>query len=529
MKKFILTLLPGLCLATAFAQQGWQHKDLANDSLFGVSTQKAYELLKGKKSRTVLVAVIDSGIDSTHTDLQPVLWQNPREKKNGKDDDRNGYTDDTYGWSFLGSANGNVQYDNSELTRLIREGQKRFPNLDNLPADTNGLALYKARRREWQIRLVKAKQQLRGVTHARKVIDSILLTIGKPEPTREDILAFQPATMDLASMRTMILQGSKEYPSLSAYLDKEIKGAFEHFTAEVDYLLNPDYDPRASLVGDNYADVSETRYGTADAMGPGSSHGTHVAGIIGAVRNNNLGLDGVADNVRIMSVRAVPDGDERDKDVASAIRYAVDNGAQVINMSFGKHYSPNKSLVDEAVKYAMKKDVLLVHAAGNDALNLDQEENYPNRIYADGSGKAEAWLEVGASGPKPGDHLPAGFSNYGRHTVDVFAPGVGIWSSVPGSNYANMDGTSMAAPVVAGIAALIRSYFPRLSAVEVKEIIMESVVKYDGLVMPRNGSGPQKISFSELSITGGVVNAGRAIELATAGSAKHKNAVSQTR
>lgn len=518
MKKIILTLLPGFCLATASAQQGWQHKDLSADSLFGVSTAKTYELLKGKKSKTVLVAVIDSGIDSTHTDLKAVLWQNPREKRNGKDDDKNGYADDTYGWSFLGSAKGNVQYDNSELTRLVREGQQQFPDLNNLPADTNGLALYKTRRQLWQTRMVKAKQQLRGITYARQVIDSILHTIGKPEPTREDILAIQTNTMEQSSLKSMLLARSREYPSISAFLSKEIYGALEHSKAEVNYTLNPDYDPRG-IVGDNITDLTETRYGTADAMGPGASHGTHVAGIIGAVRNNGVGLDGVADNVRIMSIRAVPDGDERDKDVANAIRYAVDNGARVINMSFGKHFSPHKPLVDEAVKYAMKKDVLLVHAAGNDALDLDIEENYPNRVYADGSGQAAAWLEVGASGPRLGESLPARFSNYGHHTVDVFAPGVGIWSSVPGSKYDNMDGTSMAAPVVAGIAALIRSYYPAFSALEVKEIIMESVVKYNGPVLSRK-NGLQKIAFSELSISGGVVNAARAIELAAARAAK---------
>ncbi|MGE7776558.1 S8 family peptidase [Chitinophaga sp. NPDC101104] len=522
MKKIILTLLPGFYLATAFAQQGWQHKDLAADSIFGVSTQQAYELLKGKKGKTVLVAVIDSGIDSVHADLRPVLWQNPRERKNGKDDDRNGYADDTFGWSFLGSARGSILHENAELTRFVRDGQRRFPDLANLPADTSGLALYKTRRKLWQSELAKARLQLNGVTRMKVMTDSLLLAIGKPDPTRADVLAFQPNTVQQASLRSMLLRGSKDYPSILAWKAKEIDGAYDHFKTEVDHKWNLDHNPRATLVGDNLADLHESRYGTADAMGPDASHGTHVAGIIGALRGNALGLDGVADNVRIMSVRAVPDGDERDKDIANAIRYAVDNGAKVINMSFGKAISPNKPLVDEAVKYAMQKDVLLVHAAGNDTKDLDVMENYPNRRYADGSGEAVAWLEVGASGPKLGDHLPAGFSNYGKHTVDLFAPGVAIWSAMPHNNYANMDGTSMAAPVVAGIAALIRSYFPRLTAVEVKEIIMASVVKYDGPVIDRKAATPGWISFSELSVSGGVANAAKAIALAAETAAERK-------
>jgi subtilisin family serine protease len=521
MKKIILTLLPGLYLATASAQQGWQHKDLAADSLFGISTAKAYELVKGKKSKPVLVAVIDSGIDTAHTDLQSILWRNPKEKPNGRDDDRNQHADDIYGWNFLGSVKGNVRYENSELTRLVREGQKRFSDPGHLPADTNGLALYLHRRKEWISRRVIAKQQLQGISGMAKVVDSVVLLIGKESPSREDFITFQPGTMQQASVRSMIVRGSKDYPDVKSYLDKEIYGPLEHARAEVDYSLNAGYDPR-SIVSDDSLNLLEANYGNADAMGPEASHGTHVAGIIGAIRNNGEGMDGVAGNVRIMSVRAVPQGDERDKDVANAIRYAVDNGAKIINMSFGKHFSPKKAIVDEAVKYAMKKDVLLVHAAGNDALDLDEEENYPNRRYADGSGEAKAWLEVGASSSGRNEDLPAVFSNYGQHTVDVFAPGVGIWSTLPGNKYGNMDGTSMAAPVVAGIAALIRSYYPQLTAVQVKEIIMESAVKYDGTVMYRKNGRRLSAPFTRLSISGGVANAARAIELAEARTGKRK-------
>lgn len=517
MKKTILTIFAGALQLATFAQKGWQHKDLSADSIYGISTEKTYEFLKGKKAKTVRIAVIDSGIDTAHADLREVLWQNKKEKANGRDDDRNGYIDDVHGWNFLGSSKGNIQYETMELTRLVREGQQRFPDLNNLPADTNGLALYKSRLKQWKVRKSKADRQLAGITSARLVMDTIFLNIGKTNPSREDLLAYQPRTMAETSVRSMMIQGSKEYSSLASYVETEVDGALKHSKDEVDYSLNVDYDPRA-LVGDS--NLTDTHYGNADAMGPSPRHGTHVAGIIGAVRGNGIGLDGVADHVEIMSVRTVPDGDERDKDVANAIRYAVDNGARIINMSFGKHFSPNKSMVDEAVKYAMKKDVLIVHAAGNDALDLDVEENYPNPIYADGSGTAGAWLNVGASGSHAGADLPAVFSNYGQHRVDVFAPGVGIWSSVPGSGYADMDGTSMAAPVVTGIAALIRSYYPKLTAVQVKEIIMASVVKYDGNVMYRKNGVRMVAPFSTLSISGGVVNAAKALELAGRRAAK---------
>ena len=147
---------------------------------------------------------------------------------------------------------------------------------------------------------------------------------------------------------------------------------------KLDYAYNPDYDSRKLIVKDNYADSNERFYGNNDVEGPDALHGTHVAGIVGAVVGNEIGSDGIARNVKLMSVRAVPDGDERDKDVANAIRYAVDNGATIINMSFGKGYSWDKKAVDEAVKYAAKHDVLLVHAAGNSGQNNDKTDNFPN-------------------------------------------------------------------------------------------------------------------------------------------------------
>lgn len=490
-------------------QSGWQHKDLHQDSVFGISTGKAYDLLKGKKSNPVIVAVIDDGTDTAHEDLRSVLWVNAKEiKGNKKDDDKNHYPDDVNGWSFLGSGKGNVHYDNLELTRLVRQGKQRFGSLSTLSADTSGLARFNTLELKYNNQLNTAKRIFARESVFKNTVDTISMRTGKKDPALEDIAAYEPQTETEAQIKGIIMVSLKEGKDFEEF-KKETAEQYDRAAQQVDYALNLSFDPR-ELVGDDYANVKESYYGTPDVTGPDAEHGTHVAGIIGAVRNNGIGIDGVADNVRLMIVRAVPIGDERDKDIANAIRYAVDNGAKVINMSFGKPFSPYKPVVDEAVRYAMSKDVLLVHAAGNDAVNLDLRDNFPNKRYAGGNGSAEAWIEVGASGAKDDVTLAASFSNYGSTTVDVFAPGIRIYSTLPGSKYGPLDGTSMAAPVVAGIAALIREYFPKLSAVQVKEIIMRSVVKVDHQIR----IGSRLVDFTSLCVSGGIVNAYEAVKLA---------------
>ncbi|MEQ8424159.1 MAG: S8 family serine peptidase, partial [Cyclobacteriaceae bacterium] len=291
----------------------------------------------------------------------------------------------------------------------------------------------------------------------------------------------------------------------------QLKEAAHHFEQVIKYGYNEDFDPR-SIIGDNYDDPYEKGYGNNDVKGPDSRHGTHVAGIIAANRKNDIGIKGIADNVKIMSVRAVPNGDERDKDVANAILYAVDNGAQIINMSFGKSTSPRKEVVDKAVKYAEQKGVLLIHAAGNDSDDIDVEKNYPTRYYADGA-EAKNWIEVGASSWGANKDFVGSFSNYGKKSVDVFAPGVEIYSTTPENTYENLDGTSMASPVTAGVAALIMSYYPEFSALEVKDILKQSTRKFDNLTITKPG-GSDEIKFSDMSSTGGLINLYQALKLA---------------
>lgn len=516
-KTFGAALLAVMPFVTFAQKPNWHNLDLKTDSTFGISTEKAYELLKGKKGKKVIVGILDSGVDFNHEDLKTVIWSNVKEAggKEGKDDDKNGYVDDVRGWNFIGSAKGNVDHEALELTRILRRDEARFGNVDatavpaaDLPAYQN----YQKARADYEEQLAEAKSAVANIQGFKAAIDAVVAKIGKEEPTLADFEKYQ-ATGDLEVRVKNIMAAQLKDQSFKDFYKSQIQKGLDHYEGQLKYNLNMDFDPRAELVGDNYADSKERFYGNNDITGPDASHGTHVSGIVAADRTNNLGVVGVADMVEIMSVRAVPDGDERDKDVANAIRYAVDNGAKVLNMSFGKAYSWDKKIVDDAVKYAMSKDVLLVQAAGNDNKNLDVEPSFPDRRY-EGGGIAGAYIVVGASGPKDDETLKASFSNYGKTVVDVFAPGVNINSTIPGSEYAKFNGTSMASPVVAGLAALIRSYYPKLSAQQVKDIILKSVEKVNHEVKLRVGEETKSVPFSELCNTGGIVNAYNALKLA---------------
>ncbi|MEJ7694016.1 S8 family peptidase [Daejeonella sp.] len=504
-------------------KENWQNLDLKADGAFGISTDKAYnELLKGKTSKTVVVAVIDGGIDENHEDLKQVMWINAKEiAGNGIDDDKNGYIDDIYGWNFIGSAKGlNIHHDNMEVVRLVNKLQPKYAAaLNSTPfteAERKEFQLYKKLVTDYMEKLQQAQMGLQNTTLILKYLNEILVKMGKTEPTIEDFNAYKAAG-DIESQVVKFLKPEIKKTSYKEFR-QELEDGLKHYDTQIKYHLNLEFDPRKDSVGDNYANSNEKFYGNNDITGPDAEHGTHVAGIIGAVRGNSLGIKGIADNVKIMALRTVPDGDERDKDVANSIRYAVDNGAKVINMSFGKAYSWDKKVVDEAVKYAVSKDVLLVHAAGNDGKNTEKEDNVPNRLFADSTGvtmgTAEGWIEVGASGWNNDDELVASFSNYGGKSVDVFAPGVKINSTMPDSKYKDNDGTSMASPVVAGLAALIRSYYPQFTAVQVKEIIMNSVTKVEQKVKIREEGSSNKVAISEISVSGGVVNAYNALLLA---------------
>jgi subtilisin family serine protease len=506
-----MTTLPAATVSEA--PRNWQLLDETADHVPGISVERAYrELLAGKTPKqTVLVAIIDNGVDTSHVDLRANLWVNPKEVSgNKKDDDNNGYVDDVHGWNFIGGRDGeDVHFDTFEVTREYARCHNQ-PAASGEPAITDQSYCQKVEA-DYNKQKADIERNVQTYHQIRDVMQQILPVLTKavaPDTLSADrVRALKPTTPQMTQMRQIYLELASEGATPSV-----IEDGLKSLEGQLKYALNPAYNPR-TIVGDNYTDVSERHYGNADVMGQDPKHGTHVAGIIGAVRGNGVGVDGIAAAVKFMMIRTVPDGDERDKDVANAIRYAVDNGAQIISMSFGKAYSPFKAAVDDAVKYADAHSVLMVHAAGNDGADLGKARNFPNPVYL-GGGRPRNWIEVGASSWKGGDKLAAPFSNYGQQQVDVFAPGVDILSTVPGNMYERDSGTSMAAPVVSGLAALILDFYPSLTSADLKNIIMASVTKTDQSVSRPGSEDKDSVSFQSLSVTGGIVNAYNALKMA---------------
>jgi subtilisin family serine protease len=515
MKKTIILFL-GLALgAQAYGQKQpnkhWYHAEPTKKNM-GISLDKAYASEAAKlPSKTIVVAVIDGGVDIVHPDLNDVIWHNKGEIPfNNIDDDRNGYVDDTVGWNFIGGKDGRmVQYDHLEKVRLYMKYKEQFKNVTAEEVNNNPeYVAYHTMKVEIEGTIVSANTQYNLYNEFIKSLDEYAKLTGKEAPTEKEILAINVIESEI-KRRNQLASIVKRigFANFKTALNEMIHS----LEPQVKYQYNLDYNPR-EIVGDNYNDPHEFGYGNNNVAGPDAAHGSHVAGIIAASRGNGIGLDGVADNVKIMAIRVVPDGDERDKDVANGIRYAVDNGANIINMSFGKGYKWDKDVVNEAVLYAQDHNVLLVHAAGNSSQDNDITPNYPNDSLGGGV-VANNWIEVGASQPLK-KKLATDFSNYGQRNVDVFAPGQSIYSTIPNNGYAYFNGTSMASPVCAGVCALIWSRNPSLTAKDVKMIIEASVNVYTHkVILP--GTEKIKVAFPQLSNTGGLINAERALKMAT--------------
>ncbi len=485
-----------------------------NGAKFGMNTEKAYKkLLADKESNTVIVAVIDSGVDIEHEDLKTSIWTNKGEiADNGIDDDGNGYIDDVHGWNFIGNPDGeNVADEQLEMTRLYAGYEKRFAGKEYGDLSDEDKADYD----EYKEVKEKVESEREDAEKTMGFISDLLEKMVEADTQLKKSLGENYTAKDLkkAKKNDDLAQDADFMLSMAkSGLDIEtLEGYVEHFQSSLDYHYNIEYDARA-IVGDDPSDFNDKFYGNNDVEGPDAFHGTHCAGIIGAKRGNGIGNDGVANDILIMSVRAVPNGDERDKDIALAIRYAVDNGAQVVNMSFGKSYSPYKSEVIAAIRYAEEKGVLLVHAAGNDGKDIMKESNYPSPQYPSMSEKFTNWLEIGAS-TRYKKKLAASFSNYSDEMVDIYAPGLEIYSTTPNDEYAAIQGTSMAAPMVAGLAALLKSYFPKFTMFEIKDIILESAQYVGDRETPLPGD-EKIVPFKALCVTGGIANTYNAVEMA---------------
>ncbi|MFY0631901.1 MAG: S8 family peptidase [Flavobacteriaceae bacterium] len=490
--------------------ESWGHADLVKDSIPGMSVEKAYQFLEGKKGTQIIVAVVDSGTDLEHEDLKDVAWVNPKEiAGNGIDDDKNGFIDDVNGWNFLGE----IYKENAELYRIVKD-----PKLADEKTYKRAKAAYDKKVKEATTNKQRYGQILQAVTFANTSIikklnkktykkeDLKSIDASNPEMARSVAIANQMFDLGLSSLQEAI----DELTSLVSNADDLLAGS----ALKKNYrsVLNDDENSMATKIyGDNKSGHSTKK----------ESHGTHVSGIVAATRNNGVGMNGVATNVKLMAVRVVPDGDEYDKDVALGIRYAVDNGAKVINMSFGKGYSPKVQWVYDAIKYAAEKDVLIVHAAGNDSKDIDVQANFPNDSPDKVNEITDNYITIGAISSNYNENMPASFTNYGKVNVDIFAPGVKIYSTTPESEYAYKGGTSMASPGAAGVAALIRSYYPKLTASQVKRILMNSGTKIDlEVIKPGSGSSENptgvKVPFADLSVTGRIVNAYNALKMADA-------------
>lgn len=507
----------------------WYHKDFAATNVYGVNTDNAYKYLesKGLKAKPVVVGVLDSGVEVDHPGLMKNMWRNPNEiPNNGKDDDNNGYVDDIHGWNFMGGKNGDIDVDNMEVTRVVKkykdvfEGTNSTVNKVNQAKMPNEFEMYMKSKELFTKKSLEAKQGYETYARIQQMIPSMIALLNGQPLTTEAVAAIRPTTQEQA-MAVSVLGQLVNDPSVKGkapaevqkFLEAQMKEALDYYGPQATKQYNLDYDPRAEIVGDNYDDYTERFYGNNNYEGPDAQHGTHVAGIIAGMPHGAEVQYGVGyKTARIMTVRTVPNGDERDKDVANSIRYAVDNGAKILNMSFGKPVSPGKNIVWEAFKYAQDKGVLLVKAAGNENENIEENIYYPTNFQdvTDPAPFINNMIVVGAS-TNNNEFLRASFSNYNQKMVNVFAPGDKIYSTVPDGKYEYLQGTSMAAPVVAGAASVLLAYMPNLTPAQIIEALVKTSNKSSVNAMISSNTNN---SFNLISQAGGVIDVLKAAEYA---------------
>ena len=477
-------------------KKNWHNLDIEKDSVPGTSVERAYnELLNELKGKKVIVAVIDTGLDIDHRSLSENIWVNKDEKLNGKDDDNNGYIDDIHGWNYLGSSYNETR----DMTRILRDNK-----INNRK--------YNLVEEEIQKEIKNSNEQLNILNYYIQILDESKELLS--DYLDNDNFSIQDVN-NIETVDPKLNRAKNIYKDFDfyGYTKEYLNEGIDQYNDFINYHFNVEFNGRTT--NDDIYDISDRNYGDNNINNSkeSESHSTHVSGIISGNRKIEDGNKGINNLAEIMVLRAVPNGDEYDKDVALAIRYAVDNGAKIINGSFGKYFSSNPEWVIDAIRYASDNDVLFIAGAGNESKDLDSlsNDNYPNDQYFNKAEFSDTFIKVGASSINLDENFTAYFSNYGKINVDIFAPGVDIYSSMPNNKYKFQDGTSMASPVVAGIASLIMSYFPRLSAKKVKEIILESGIDIDLEI----GNLGDKKNFNEYSKSGKLINAYNALILAS--------------
>ncbi len=506
--------------------QTWWQKDMATDTIPGISLEKAYQeiLSKKKHGKKVIVAILDTKLDIHHEDIKQQIWWNDDEiPNNGIDDDHNGYIDDMHGWNFLGNKDEDVFYSNYESIRIIRKYDSLFLNkkINEIPEKyLKDFTLYQRAKELRKIELAK------GIEN-KEYGDFLVNTYPKSKALLKRIFKHEDYTVSeldslykiyendsITAALVYYMSDYKKYNLSQQWINEQKRKA----DIEMQTSLNFDFNER-KLIGDNPENIDNKGYGNNKVWNDSIpfQHAIMVSGVLASDHTNKIGIKGVSDRVTLMPLCVVSSGgDEHDKDISLAIRYAVDNGAKIINISFGKPLSLYKKWIEEAIMYASSKDVVIICSAGNNNEKIRGERtHYPNDYTIDGTEISDNLIKVGATTYLVNTKLKAGFSNYSNKHIDLFAPGYKVYTTKYGNKYDFVNGTSLSAPIVSGVAALIRSYYPSLSAAQVKTILMESGTSYDIDVEIKQEDGTQKmVPFAELSKSGKVVNAYNALLMA---------------
>lgn len=558
MKKYFLLLLVCIGMANVNAQLikqdnqarkkqsdlDWYNCSFGEDGVYGAEVNKAYEFLKGKKvKKRPVVALIGTGLDVEHEDLKQAIWVNPGEQADGKDRDKNGFIDDINGWNFLGGKNGQV------MERLIQEGDREFLRLKDKYADyitSNGefFKIIDGKRVK-----VSAPENLSEYSYYKNVVmpESQLARIyggwnmayviaEYGQKFKEDLRAkFPGQRITLQEFQTCYDPNAPQ-DTLSDVTFTLIATAFQLYkTDDLDFVYKTfvetgvargkesyeealkayGYDGRKDIVGDDYLNINDNKYGNNVLLTSDAGLGTMQGGIIGGKRGNGLGNDGIMDEAEIMALRVTASGGEPYiKDMVLAIRYAADHGVDIIVLPQQNTLYPDgqKEWMIEALRYAESKGILVIVPAWELSQDLAKQTFYPNRRMT--GDKELTNLMVISSSDKEGN--PSLNANYGAKELDLFAPGINIYSAYTGDTYQIGSGVGLASASVAGVAALIKAYYPHLTGSQIRDILLESVTSRKGVEVEKgievDGKQTQDLFlFDDLCLSGGILNAYQAI------------------